>query len=503
MKPGARALALLLITFLTACGTVPQSSAQQAGAGALPFILITAAPNASPTPTAFLPPAAGQATPTSLYFGDVPTLEPSLPTATASPTQAPAFDASPTVDVAALFPTSAAPPAPQAVTDAPPPLPELTDKDSINFLLIGSDKRPGSTFRTDTMVVVIFWPKEGQVSMISIPRDLWIYIPTVGMQRINTAYQSGEIYGYQGGGPALLRDTIAYNLGIRIDHMAMVEFDGFRRIIDTLGGVDVPVACPYTDWHLIDPSYDPNNANNWSLYTVDSGMVHMDGDLALWYARSRMKSNDFDRGRRQQEVLRSILSKVLSTDALSRIPELYAAFTGTITTDISLPDMVKLAFYAPRLPTASIRSYYIRPPYVSDWITPGGAQVLLPNQSSLEQLMTQATSLSNTTVQREAIKVDVQNGTNNNGWDTLAASRLNYAGYTAHTSAADRHDYGSSTLIDYTANQDAAARGNLLDVLGLYSASVVSSPDPSSPVQYRLIVGSDYQPCFQPQDLSH
>ena len=501
MKPGARALALLLTTLLTACGTVAQSP-QQAGAGGLPFILITAAPNASPTPTAFLPPAAGQATPTSLYYGDVPTREQSLPTATASPTDEPASQPTPTVDVAALFPTSAAPPPPEA-GGAPPPLPELTDKDSINFLLIGSDKRPGSSFRTDTMVVVIFWPKQGQVSMISIPRDLWIYIPTVGMQRINTAYQSGEIYNYEGGGPGLLRDTIAYNLGIRIDHMAMVEFDGFRRIIDTLGGVDVPVACPYTDWHLINPSYDPNNANNWSLYTVQSGLDHMDGDLTLWYARSRMKSNDFDRGRRQQEVLRAILSKALSTDALSRIPELYAAFSGTVTTDISLGDIIKLAFYAPRLPSASIRSYYIRPPYVSDWVTPGGAQVLLPNQSALEQLMAQATSLSSTTTQREAINVDVQNGTRNNGWDTLAASRLNYAGYTAHTSAADRQDYGNSVLIDYTSAQDASERSALLSGLGLYSATVTSSPDPKSAVQYRLIIGADYQPCFQPQDLSH
>ena len=83
------------------------------------------------------------------------------------------------------------------------------------------------------------------------------------MQRINTAYQSGEIGGYPGGGPGLLKDTIAYNLGIRIDHTAMVEFDGFRRIVDTLGGVDVPVGCAYTDWRLIDPSYDPYNENNW------------------------------------------------------------------------------------------------------------------------------------------------------------------------------------------------------------------------------------------------
>ncbi len=501
MRPGARLLALLLASFLAACGAFTPPK-QQPGTGQLPFVLVSPAAHASPTPTAFLPPAADHATPTSLYYAPVATLQPFLPTATASPTAEPPVDPSPTPNIAMLFPTMAAPP-PAETAVAPAPLPSLTDADTINFLLIGSDKRPGGSFRTDTMVVVILWPKESQVSMISIPRDLWIYIPTVGMQRVNTAYQNGEMAGYPGGGPGLLRDTIAYNLGIRIDHMAMVEFDGFRRIVDTLGGVDVPVACPYTDWRLIDPSYDPYNEASWTLYTVPSGMEHMDGDLALWYARSRMKSNDFDRGRRQQEVLRAILARALSTDALARIPELYTAFSGTITTDLGLADLVRLALYAPRLPSASIRSYYIRPPYVSDWITPGGAQVLLPNHAALEQLLAQATSLSSITAARQSLTVEIQNGTGNAGWDSLAASRLSYAGFNTRSGTADRQDYTSSVLTDFTVGQDAGVRNALLSGLGLYSAAVLASPDPNSSVQYRLVVGYDYRPCFQPQDLAH
>jgi LCP family protein required for cell wall assembly len=339
--------------------------------------------------------------------------------------------------------------------------------------------------------------------MISIPRDLWIYIPTVGMQRINTAYQSGEISGYEDGGPGLLRDTIAYNLGIRIDHTAMVEFDGFRRIVDTLGGINVPVSCPYTDWRLIDPTYDPNNANNWALYTVQSGLVHMDGDFALWYARSRLESSDFDRGRRQQEVLRAIFGQALSTDTLGRIPQLYNDFSSTIITDLGLGDLLKLALYAPKLSNANIRSYYLRPPYVTPWVTPGGADVLLPNQPTLQQLLVEATSLSTTAVVRDTVSVEVQNGTSLAGWDTLAANRLNYAGYATHISAADRQNYSISVLVDSTTTQDPAARNAILNSLGLYSATVLSTPDPNSTTPYRLILGYDYQPCFQPQDLSH
>ncbi|HWB37000.1 MAG TPA: LCP family protein, partial [Rugosimonospora sp.] len=384
---------LLVSTLLGACGP----SAPAAQVSGLPFVLVTSAPNASPTPTPFQP---SLATPTV----DQPLIP--LPSETPSPTPTAPADASPTVDLNQLFPTSAAPPVAENAAVQPTALPSLTDNETVNFLLIGSDKRPGSSYRTDTMVIAILWPREGQVSLISIPRDLWIYIPTVGMQRINTAYQTGEIYGYDGGGPGLLKDTITYNLGIRIDHTAMVEFDGFRRIVDTLGGLEVPVACPYTDWRLIDPSYDPENENNWWLYTVGPGLLHMDGDLALWYARSRSKSNDFDRGRRQQEVLRAIFSQALRTDTLTKIPQLYSDFSNTIVSDLGLDDILKLAPYAPRLTNANIRGYYIRPPYVSSWTTPGGAAVLLPDETALQQMLIDATTLSTSAVQRETVTVE-------------------------------------------------------------------------------------------------
>jgi len=362
----------------------------------------------------------------------------------------------------------------------------------------------GSSYRTDTLVIGILWPRAGQVSLISIPRDLWIYIPTVGMQRINTAYQSGELSYYPGGGPGLLKDTIAYNLGIRIDHTAMVDFDGFRRIVDTLGGVDVPVGCAYTDWRLIDPSYDPYNEDNWYLYTAGPGLLHMDGDLALWYARSRSKSNDFDRGRRQQEVLRAIFSQALRTDTLSKIPQLYQDFSSTVTTDLGLADVLKLAPYAPRLTNADIRGYFIRPPYVSSWMTPGGAAVLLPDETALQGLMAEATTFSPRAVERETATVEVENGTTTDGLDALAASHLNYAGYATHISAADNRNYSYSVLVDLTPAQDPNGRNFILSALGIAdTASLVSQPDPNSKVAYRLILGYDYDTCFRPEDLSH
>jgi LCP family protein required for cell wall assembly len=328
-----------------------------------------------------------------------------------------------------------------------------------------------------------------------------VFIPEWENQRINTAYQHGVSVGYPGGGPGLLKDTILYNLGIRIDHTAMVEFDGFSRIVDTLGGVDMPVSCAYTDWRLIDPSFDPFNENNWHLYTVEPGLIHMDGDLALWYARSRQKSSDFDRGRRQQEVLRALFTQALQTGTIARIPELYNTLRDAVETDLGLADLIQLSLYAPKMTNADIRSYYIRPPYVSSWITDGGAYVLLPNEDALQQMLTEALSPSTQTVQRQAVVIDVMNGTSIAGYEQLATSRLNYAGYETHVIPSDRQDYAYSVLIDKTATQDHTQSDPILNVMGMLPGSLIPSPDPNSTAHYLLILGYDYEPCFSPEKL--
>ena len=452
-----------------------------------PFTFVTVAPNASPTPTPFQP---IPWTPTGALLTQ-PVIDSSSSTSTPP---APTLTPAPTIDPNLLIHTVA----PQPTIDS-----QILNngEETVNFLLIGSDQRHGASFRTDTMIVAILRPNEGQVSLISIPRDLWVSIPTEGNQRINTAYENGELNGYPGGGAALLKDTIQYNLGIRIDHTALVDFDGFRQIVDTLGGVDVPVSCPYTDWRLIDPTFNPELEDNWNLYTVSPGVIHMDGDLALWYARSRQKSSDFDRGRRSQEVLRALFNHALQTNTLTRIPELYSNFKDSVDTDLGLGDLLQLSLYAPKMTNADIRSYYIRPPYVDSWITDQGAYVLLPNQELLSQLLTEALSASTKTVERQAIKIDVMNGTSVAGYETLASNRLNYAGYETHIIQSDRQDYAYSVLIDKTAVQDRSTSNPILNVMGLTPGSLIPAPDANSSANYLLILGYDYQPCFRPESL--
>lgn len=452
------------------------------------YALVTVAPNASPTPTPFQPVAWTQ-TPSLLSQlaadSATSTITPPVPTQTDLPTLDPNF----LINTVAPLPTLDS----QVLNNG---------QDTVNFLLIGSDRRSqtGST-RTDTMVVAILRPNEGQVSLISIPRDLWVSIPGYENNRINTAYQLGKSTGYPGGGAGLLKDTIQYNLGIRIDHTAMVDFNGFSKIVNTLGGVDVPVVCPYTDWRLIDPSYNPEIEANWYLHTVEPGVIHMDGDLALWYARSRQKSSDFDRGRRQQEVLRALFVQALQTGTLTRIPELYNDLKDSVETDLGLGDLLQLSVYAPKMSNADIRSFYIRPPIVNSWITSGGAYVLSPDQELLQQMLAEALSPSAKTVERQAIVIDVMNGTNIPGYETLAATRLNYAGYETHIIPSERQDYAYSVLIDRTAVQDRNFSDPILNVMGLLPGSLISSPDPNNTASYLLILGYDYQPCFSPEKL--
>jgi LCP family protein required for cell wall assembly len=474
-------LACLLLITVSACGAQPSVSAPLATPTTL--YLVTVAADATTTATPFQP-----------ILG-TETLGPS-PVITGTPLP---LDA--TLDPNTLLTGTNTPQSFYVPPYAPDPSLTLTDNDTVKFLLLGSDKRPGQTyFRTDTIVVAVIRPGSGQVALISVPRDLYVYIPTVGMDRVNAAYEYGEMYHYPGGGFALLKDTILYNLGLSIDHVAIVDFDGFRRIVDTLDGIDVPVFCSYTDWHLIDPSYDPENENNWALYTVGPGVVHMDGDLALWYARSRKKSNDFDRGRRSQEVLRALYTRALQTDSISKIPELYNDFSSAIITDLTLPDLLQLAPLALHLNNADIRSYFIGRDYVTGWMTPGGASVLLPNGPAIQSMLQQALSPAPRTTDVEPLTVEVRNGTFNPGWDSLAAERLNYVGYNTRLAVADRQDYANSLLYDLSVTPDLSRVGSLLNVLGLPPEAFVTAPMQED-MNYVFIVGADYQPCFNPATI--
>jgi LCP family protein required for cell wall assembly len=479
----------LTLILLTACSDASTPDLSPAAPAATRLRYVTLPADATATPTPFRPLAGTDTPPPSL----TPAVTAPLPVeVTPSPSSTPDFNL--------LLPAAWTPPAFYVPAGVPTPMPLLTDNEMVTFLLLGSDMRLGTPFRTDTMIFVAIRPKSGQVTLVSIPRDLWVYIPGWEMQRINTAYVHGSASAPDGG-ETLLKNTVLYNLGLRVDYIAIVDFDGFRRIVDTLGGIDVPVACPYTDWRLKSPELDPQVEENWELYTVQPGLVHMDGDLALWYARARKKSSDYDRSRRQQEVLRAIYAKGLQLGVVTKIPQLYGALRNSLRTDVDLKTLLALAPLAWHVTNADIRSYYIVPPLVNGWITPGGAWVALPDGAAIRAMLERALSPQRQGREEDSVLIEVWNGTTYEGWDRLAAERLNYAGYETRLERADRRDYAQTWLYDVTTDQDTARAARILNVLGLSSAARIAAPGYRQGVSYVLIVGADYQPCFQPQTL--
>lgn len=256
----------------------------------------------------------------------------------------------------------------------------------VNILLMGIDRRPGEAFisRTDTIMVVSIDPTTQGVSILSVPRDLYAAIPGYGQDRINTAF----IYGAQGnnpiGGAALAMQTVEYNLGVPIHHYALVDFSAVTNGVNALGGIDLNV--PYT---VNDPTYPDMNYGYDPLY-IPAGQHHMDGELALKYARTRHGDSDIHRAQRQQQVILAVRNKALTLGAgelIKRAPILYQQLEKGIMTDLSLEQLVTLAQLLSDIPTENIRNEVLGFEYVSSYRTPQGASVLVLNNQAAAPLI--------------------------------------------------------------------------------------------------------------------
>ena len=201
------------------------------------------------------------------------------------------------------------------------------DYDLVNVILLGGDDEltDDNFIRTDTMIVVSLNLDTGTVSMINLPRDLFVYIPRGTMGRLNTAFGIGEYINWKpDGGFGLLRQTIFYNFGINVHYFARANFAAFETIIDRLGGVDIAVDCRYRDLYPVE-NFDPDAsaASNYYWRTLDVGLYTFNGFDALWYARTRRYTDDLDRGRRQQQLLRAMWRKARSSNLVTTIPALW------------------------------------------------------------------------------------------------------------------------------------------------------------------------------------
>ena len=375
-------------------------------------------------------------------------------------------------------------------------------KERVNILALGIDQRTyeEGPWRTDTMIVLTLDPVTMSGGILSIPRDLWVPIPGYEEGRINTAHYLGEAYDYPGGGPALAVKTVQYNLGVPIHYYARVNFTAFEELIELIGGIDVEVAEKISDssYPCDDgPCYDP-------LY-IPAGEQHMDGKTALRYARTRASAGgDFDRAKRQQQVLLAIFGKVTQLKMLPQLivkaPQLWEALQGSFETNLKLDEIIALANLVEGIDSEDIRSGVMDQNYTQFWTTPSGHQVLIPVRERMRELRdylftSEAPSPGvedpAARLLEEAATIAVLNGTTTPGLAGQTTDYLTQNGMQiTATDNADLSDYAESLIIVYTGkNYTAEYIAHLLD---LPLTAVVHGADDTAEYDIKVILGADY-----------
>jgi polyisoprenyl-teichoic acid--peptidoglycan teichoic acid transferase len=275
-------------------------------------------------------------------------------------------------------------------TPKPAAVPQLDEP--LTILLMGIDLRPQEADipRTDSMILLRLDPASGEVGMLSFPRDLYITIPNYGdgeyLDRINMPYRLGELYDYPGGGPALAKQAIRRNFGIQVDRYVTMDFNGFRRVIDEIGGIEIDVP-----EELVDYDYPTEDFGTMTV-RFEEGTQVMDGERALIYARTRKSSSDFARAERQQQVILAVRDKVLSLDIIpsltpARIANLAATVNESVATDLSVDEVFALVQAVQNVETRDINRAVIDSSLIIEYRTYAGAEVLLPRWNQVLPLV--------------------------------------------------------------------------------------------------------------------
>jgi len=393
------------------------------------------------------------------------------------------------------------------------PLPRWKGTDRVNILVMGIDQREheDGPWRTDTMLVLTIDPVTMSGGMLSIPRDLWVPIPGYGNHRINNAHFLGEVDGYPGGGPALAVKTVEYNFGIPgdIHHYVRVNFTAFEEVIDLIDGIDVDV-----EEEIDDPTYpssDPADPYGYDPLYIPAGRQHFDGEMALKYARTRHTSGgDFDRAKRQQQVIMAAFEKVTRLDMLPKLvpqaPQMWWTLQDSVKTDpdLTLDKIVALAALASEVERENIHLGVIDESCTMFYTTSDGQQVEVPLRDRIRDVRdyvftaeipaAQDENDPSTRLEEEAATIEVLNGTLTEGLAATTADYLQRQGLqVAHTDNADANDLSESLVIAYTGKiYTAEYIVRLLDI----PTTVVRGSETDLAAEYDItvILGADYEP---------
>jgi LCP family protein required for cell wall assembly len=388
-------------------------------------------------------------------------------------------------------------------------LPQWNGKDRLNILLIGADQRPKeSTFNTDTLIVVSIDPNTKQVAMFSLPRDVVdvpippgparsvfgsAYAGKINSLWLNARFRSDAFPGTdKTRGFNALKSVLGELYGLDIQYYVMVNFEGFRDIVDTIGGVTINVQNPVLDDH-----YPGKNGASLRVY-IPAGVQHMDGSQALIYARSRHTSNDFDRAQRQQRVILSIREQVDPRKVLENLSQLLKDLKTSFKTDIPQDKLDDLIGLSSGIDTSRIRSYVFTPPRYGSQGTDSRGYRIEPNVSRIRQTVDNAFKIDpKIEAQREQVASEdgvvwVVNGTGKVGQATSIAAYLEYLGLTASapTKRPDR-TFSQTTIKVYNgAESKLAATITLLENVFNVKATLATDPSVAGIVDIIVTTGT-------------
>ncbi len=331
---------------------------------------------------------------------------------------------------------------------------------NILILGMGGTKHPGGLL-SDTMIVLSINWKTNKIAMLSIPRDLYVPIPDYGSAKINNAYSHGEQNPKTtGGGGQLASQTVSNVFGIPIHYFVRLDFEGFKKIVDTVGGLDITV-----EKDLYDPLYPAANMIDYDPFRIKAGPQHMDGDIALKYARSRETTSDFDRSRRQQQVIAALKEKVLTLNILAnpkKVSDLMNAVGDHVRTNLSIEEIKSLWDTIKTIDTSNVINKFLDTsadsPLTSTQDSRGYIIIPKKGTNNFTDLQAIAKNIFEEGSSSE-LQIEVLNGSGKSGVATDYAEELKTKGYNVTKVGDATKTYADSAVYNCDGTKaDAAAQ---------------------------------------------
>lgn len=356
---------------------------------------------------------------------------------------------------------------------------------NILFLGMGGANHPGGTL-TDTIIVASIDPINKNMAMMSIPRDIYYPVDGSYTDKINELYAAGEREN-EGSGARYAKEQIGEMLDLPIHYYITLDFYAFTALVDEIGGIDV-----YVEKNLYDPYFPDQNMKGYDPFYIKAGQHHMDGEVALKYARSRQTTSDFDRAARQQKIIQAVKDKILELGYLANpknIIDLVDVVGEHVRTDFSPKEIYALATLLKEVDTSTIASKVLTNGSDGELYTCTGGYLCPKGENWGEVQKIAHEIFQDPSLINENAKIEVLNGTSTAGLATKLSKTLESYNYNVVRVGNADNDYQKTIIYDYS-NGDKEITLQFLQKR--LDADIVETSADGEGVDLRIIIGEDY-----------